>query len=135
MTLAKPVEVLLVEDNVGDILMVKQAVAREQPPVSIHVAVDGEQAMWIMTRTEFHADVVILDLNIPKISGFSLLQRIRPAMPVVVFTSSSRPYDREHSLELGAREVIQKPHDLDDYTQVVRQIVRKWGVGGVEAAE
>ena len=81
-----------------------------------------------MSEGDFQADVVILDLNLPKLSGFSILQRTRPTVPVVVFSSSSNPLDRQRSLELGAREFIQKPSDLDEYRQVVSKIVRTWVV-------
>jgi DNA-binding response OmpR family regulator len=80
-----------------------------------------------MTGPDFEADVVILDLNLPKISGFSLLQRTRLTVPVVVFSSSSNPLDRQLSLKLGAREFVQKPTDLDEYRRVVSQIVKNWG--------
>jgi len=106
--------------------MVRQALAGE--PIRVRVAVNGEQAIQIMTASDFEADVVILDLNIPKVSGFSVLQRTRPTVPVVVFSSSSNPLDRQRSLELGAREFFQKPSDLDEYRKTVSSIVRTWGV-------
>ena len=121
-------EVLLIEDSPGDVLMVRQALAGES--ARVRVALDGEQAVQIMSEGDFRADVVILDLNLPKLSGFSILQRTRPTVPVVVFSSSSNPLDRQRSLELGAREFIQKPSDLDEYRRVVSNIVRTWTVRG-----
>jgi two-component system response regulator len=125
---ARPISVLLVEDSPGDVLMVRQALGGESLPIRVRVALDGEQAVQIMSGPDFRADVVILDLNLPKICGFSILQRTRPTVPVVVFSSSSNPLDRQRSLELGAREFIQKPSDLDEYRQVVSKIVRTWVV-------
>ena len=119
-------EVLLIEDSPGDVLMVRQALAGES--IRVRVALDGEQAVQIMREGDFRADVVILDLNLPKLSGFSILQRTRPTVPVVVFSSSSNPLDRQRSLELGAREFVQKPSDLDEYRQVVSNIVRTWAM-------
>jgi DNA-binding response OmpR family regulator len=81
-----------------------------------------------MTSAGFEDDLVILDLNLPKISGFSILQRTRPTVPVVVFSSRSNPLDRKRSLELGAREFVQKPSDVDEYQRVVSEIVRAWAV-------
>jgi DNA-binding response OmpR family regulator len=104
--------------------MVRQALPGES--IRLRVALDGERAVQIMSEGDFRADVVILDLNLPKLSGFSILQRTRPAVPVVVFSSSSNPLDRQRSLELGAREFVQKPSDLDEYRQVVSNIVRTW---------
>jgi len=117
-------EVLLIEDSPGDVLIVRQALAGES--IRVRVALDGEQAVQIMSEGDFRADMVILDLNLPKLSGFSILQRTRPTVPVVVFSSSSNPLDRQRSLELGAREFVQKPSDLDEYRCAVSNIVRRW---------
>ena len=123
---SKPIEVLLVEDNAGDILMVKQALAGERYPVSIHVAVDGTQAVDMLSHRYFDPDLVILDLNLPKLDGLSLLERTHPNVPVVVFSSSSGANDIQRSFELGVRDFIQKPLDVDEYLQVVSYIVRRW---------
>jgi CheY-like chemotaxis protein len=123
----KPVEVLLVEDNAGDILLMRQTLAREPFPISIHVAVDGKQAMQMLAARQFEPDLVILDLNIPKMSGLSVLERTQLEVPVVVFTSSSNPLDRQCSFELGAKDYVQKPTDLGDFVQQVSQLVRTWG--------
>ena len=117
---------LLVEDNPGDVLMIRQAL--EGDSIRVRVAVNGDQAIQTMTSAGFEADLVILDLNLPKISGFSILQRTRPTVPVVVFSSRSNPLDRKRSLELGAREFVQKPSDVDEYQRVVSEIVRAWAV-------
>jgi CheY-like chemotaxis protein len=122
----RPIEVLLVEDNAGDILMIKQALAGERYPVSIHVAVDGKQALDMLSHRHFDPDLVILDLNLPKLDGLSLLERTHPNVPVVVFSSSSSANDIQKSFELGVRDFIQKPLDADEYLQVVSYIVRRW---------
>jgi|SRR5215469_12622512 len=124
----KPVEVMLVEDNAGDILMVKQALAGERYPVSIHVAVDGKQAVEIVSQGQFKPAVIILDLKLPKLSGLGFLEGYRPDAPVVVFTSSSNIHDQQRALQLGAAEYIQKPTDFGEYARVVSQIVRNWAV-------
>ena len=126
----KPVEVLLIEDNAGDILMVKQAVAKERYPVSIRVAVDGEQAIDMMSGRHFDPDLVILDLALPKVDGLTVLERTHPNAPVVVFSSSTSSNEVRRSFELGVRDFIPKPLDLDQYTRMVSYIVRKWGAGG-----
>jgi two-component system, chemotaxis family, response regulator Rcp1 len=122
-----PIELLLVEDNAGDILLIRQALAGESFPISIHVAVDGKQAIQILAARQFNPDLVILDLNIPKLAGLSVLEGIEPDVPVVVFTSSSSPLDRQCSFELGAKDYVQKPTDLREYMRQVSQIVRTWG--------
>lgn len=123
----KPVEVLLVEDNAGDILLIRQVLAREPFPISIHVAVDGKQAIQMLAAREFQPDLVILDLNIPNPSGLAVLECIETEVPAVVFTSSSNPQDRQYSFDLGAKDYVQKPTDLREFVQQVSQIVRTWG--------
>src|SRR5579871_2669961 len=126
MKLPTPVEVLLVDDEAGHILLMRQALAAEPIPISIRVAVDGKQAVDILTQGQFKPSVIILDLKLPKLSGLGFLEGYRPDVPVVVFTSSSNIRDQQRALELGAKEYVQKPTDLTEYTKLVSRIVRTW---------
>ena len=120
-------EVLLVEDNAGDALLVGQALAECQIPVHLHIARDGAQALQILGEPDFRPDLIILDLNIPKISGFTVLASypIKKA-PVVVFTASENESDANRARTLGAFECVHKPIDLDDYKTTVCGMVQKW---------
>lgn len=124
----KPIEVLLVDDNAGDILLMRQALAREAYPVAIRVAVDGRQACQMLAGRDFHPDLVILDLDLPKLSGLSVLECTDPYVPVVVFTSSSNPEDRRAAFELGVVEYVEKPSDLSEYSGAVSRIVQHWAI-------
>ena len=124
--MAKTIEVLLVEDNAGDILLIRHALADEPYPITLRVARDGDQAGKMLSSREFEPDIVILDLSIPKRSGLAVLEQVQPDVPVVVFTSSTNPQDRQCSFELGVTEFVQKPNDLRAYSRVVTQIVRNW---------
>ena len=88
------------------------------------MALDGEQGLQMLESSHFKPDLIILDLNIPKVFGLSFLGRYRAEAPVVVFTVSTNPHDRRRSLELGARAYVEKPDDLDEYCRVVSNIVR-----------
>lgn len=129
-------EVLLVEDNAGDALMVGQALTECQLPVHLHIARDGEQALQILDEAAFKPDLVILDLNIPKISGFAVLASypIKKA-PVVVFTASENEADERRAKTLGALECIHKPLDLDEYKSAVCGMVKKWVSHDEKASE
>jgi two-component system, chemotaxis family, response regulator Rcp1 len=120
------IEVLLIEDNPFDIALTRQALAVGPFPIRLHVALDGEKAMQILAARHFHPDVVILDLNIPKISGLSFLENNRPYVPVVVFSSSTNPDDIQRSFQLGAKDFVPKPRNVDSYKQILSYIVRKW---------
>jgi CheY-like chemotaxis protein len=127
--LPKHVEVLLVEDNAVEVRLIRQVLAGEPFPVTIHVAVNGEEAMGMLTARRCDPDLIILDLNLPKLSGLSLLEAIRPRVPVVVFSSSVSPQDMKRSFELGVSDFVPKPDDLDSFKRVVSYIVRRWGSG------
>jgi CheY-like chemotaxis protein len=122
----RPLEVLLVEDNPGDVLLVRQILGREPYPINLRLAVDGEQGLQMLESSHFKPDLVILDLNLPKVFGLSFLGRYRAEVPVVVFTVSTNPLDRQRSLELGASAYVEKPDDLDEYFRAVSQVVRNW---------
>ena len=107
-------------------MLMRQILARERFPIRVHIAVDGTQAVHILEAKHFMPDLVILDLNIPKIPGLSVLESTEPNLPVVVFTSSSNPQDRQRAMALGAKEYVVKPTDLDEFSQAVSGIVRRW---------
>ena len=120
-------EVLLVEDNAGDALLIGQALTECQISVHLHIARDGEQALQILNEPDFLPDLIILDLNIPKISGHTVLSLYEPKKTaVIVFTASENEIDVDRALSLGAKEYVHKPLDLDDYKDAVCEMVHKW---------
>ena len=120
-------EVLLVEDGAGDSLLIGQALAECQISVHLHIARDGEQALQILRDPDFRPDLIILDLNIPKMSGYTVLSMYRPKKTaVVVFTASENEADVDRALSLGAKEYVHKPLDLDEYKTAVCGMIRKW---------
>ena len=124
----KPIEILFIEDSPVDALLVRQ-IAAPFCSVSISMARDGEQALAILADPEFVAALVILDLNLPKISGYGVLERNpRKDIPVVVFTVSTNPTDVQRALDLGAREYFLKPMDIEAYKEVVSWMIEKWAV-------
>jgi CheY-like chemotaxis protein len=124
-------EVLLVEDSAGDALLIGQALGECRIAVHLHIARDGQQAMQILEDPDFHPDLIILDLNIPRISGHTLLSLYQPKKtPVVVFTASENEADVSRAFSLGANEYVHKPMDLDDYKTTVCGIMKKWAPRG-----
>ena len=127
MALSLPrITVLLVEDNPGDILLIRQVLAGEPVPIRVRVALDGQQASEMLAAPDFKPDLVILDLDIPKGSGFSVLEHGPSDVRFVVFTVSDDPRERQHSFDLGVRDFVQKPIDLGEYRQAVSRMVRTW---------
>jgi CheY-like chemotaxis protein len=120
-------EILLVEDNAGDAVLIRQVLADACVPVNLHIVRDGEQALTLLSDAHFQPALIILDLNIPRISGTALLERWKMQdIPVVVFSSSLNDAERDRVLELGAREFVQKPTDLDAFAEVVSGIVKRY---------
>jgi chemotaxis family two-component system response regulator Rcp1 len=84
-------QILLIEDNAGDILLIKQVLSQATFATTLRVAMYGEQALKALADAEFKPDLIILDVNIPKAPGLEILARRKPTAPVVVFSSSSSP--------------------------------------------
>jgi hypothetical protein len=72
--------ILLVEDNPGDVLLIQQILSTALPSVNIRVAMDGEQALRMLSDPDLKPDLVILDLNIPKVPGIAILAQCRPEL-------------------------------------------------------
>jgi two-component system response regulator len=131
-----PIEVLIVEDNPGDVELAKEALRDTSFPVNLHVAKDGEEAMRFLRREGAQADVpladlVLLDLNMPKKNGHEVLEEMKKdadlrLVPVIVFTSSSAREDIERAYDRYANCYITKPGDLDELVKVVRAIESFW---------
>ena len=120
--------ILLVEDNLGDVELLQRALAIAGVECELSVISDGEEALArVQHRGEYASsalpDLVILDLNLPKVSGHQILAAARAtdefeAVPIVVLTSSSSLRERAQLNELRITRHIAKPADLDEYMQI-----------------
>jgi two-component system, chemotaxis family, response regulator Rcp1 len=123
----KLVQVLLIEDSAGDALLTGQIVAESRVPIKLVIARDGVQALSMLDDPSFEPALIILDLNIPIISGHAVLERNpRKDIPVVIFSVSDDQRDMQRALALGAREYVQKPMNLEAYKKAVLGIIEKW---------
>ena len=130
-----PLQVLLAEDNPGDVYLVREALQLAELRFELMIYPDGEQMYELIEKIDAGAapcpDVVLLDLNLPRRGGASLLERIRgipecAAVPVIIITSSSSPHDRETAKRLGASSYFQKPSNFEEFMRLgplVRQLV------------
>lgn len=133
---AEPVEILLVEDNPGDVRLTQEAFKDAKVRNRLTVARDGTEAMAILHRTgpfENHPrpDVVLLDLNLPGLNGFDVLKRMKESetlrdIPVVIVSSSKAEQDIAKSYKLHASCYVTKPLDLDQFMEVIRSIENFW---------
>jgi CheY-like chemotaxis protein len=134
----KPIDILLVEDNPGDVVLVEEVLSDSKMWNRLHVVSDGEQAMEFVRRQGKHAgaprpDLILLDLNLPKKSGREVLREVKThpdpkTIPVVVLTSSKSDDDVVKSYELHANAYILKPVDFHQFMKVMRAIEDFWFV-------
>jgi CheY-like chemotaxis protein len=121
------VEVFLVEDNPADVLLVRVALSQFPFPVRLEVAKDGEQALKMLNSPDFEPRLIILDLNMPRVDGQTVLQQYRQTkIPIVIFSSTQNKAEVQKALALGAREYVQKPMGFEPYADAVRGIVQRW---------
>jgi CheY-like chemotaxis protein len=127
-----PIEVLLVEDDPGDVLMTREAFEDNKVRNRLTVVSDGEEALAYLRREGEYADAVrpdliLLDLNLPRRDGREVLAEIKSdvqlhQIPVVVLTTSQSEEDILRSYQLHANAYVTKPVDFDSFIAVVRQI-------------
>ena len=132
----KPLEVLLVEDNPGDIRLTKEALRNGDVAVSLNVARDGVEAIDFLHRQGSFAnaprpDIILLDLNLPRKNGREVLSEIKgdpnlKRIPVLVMTTSRADQDIDRAYSLNANCYITKPMDLDEFLRIVKSIEDFW---------
>jgi two-component system response regulator len=120
-------EVFLIEDNPADVLLTRQALSKYPIPLKIRVAKDGEQALTTLTAPDCKPNLIILDLNMPKVDGHTVLERYQGRnVPVVIFSSGGNQAEVERALALGAREYVKKPIGFRPFADAVCGIVDRW---------
>lgn len=127
-----PVEILLVEDDPGDVLMTREALAETKILNNLHVVGNGEDALKFLRREPPFDDaprpgLVFLDLNLPRVDGREVLRQIKAddslrRIPVVVLTTSQLEEDILQSYDLHANAYVTKPVGFESFVSVVRQI-------------
>ena len=128
----RPLGVLLVEDDPGDVVIAREALRAGQLQSRLSVVPDGVEAMSYLRREGDYAeverpDLILLDLNLPKKSGHEVLAEVKAdpelrKIPIVVLSTSSATEDVETSYQNYANVFVTKPVDFDHFTAVVKQI-------------
>jgi CheY-like chemotaxis protein len=132
----RPIDILLVDDDEGDVLLTKRALQNGKFINTLQVAKDGVEALAYLRRKEPFAaaprpDLVLLDLNMPRKDGREVLAEIKQdtalrSIPVVVLTTSDSDRDVFKMYDLQANCYVTKPVDLDQFTKIVREIRSFW---------
>ncbi len=129
---ARVIDVLLVEDDEGDVLMTREAFEHYKIQNRLHVVSDGEQAMQFLRREGQYADaprpgLILLDVNLPRKSGMEVLAELKQdddllTIPVIMLTTSQAEADIVRSYALHANAFVSKPVDFEHFIEAIRQI-------------
>lgn len=123
--------VLLIEDNPADVRLVQEVLKATTFDINLQTLDDGETAVEMLKSGELSADVILLDLNLPKMDGREILQALKTdeslkRIPIIVLTSSQLDQDVLQSYDLHANCYIVKPIDLKGFIQAVKNIETFW---------
>ena len=131
-----PIEVLLVEDSPGDVRLTQEAFRKANKTIHLQVASDGVEAMAFLRRERMHGgaprpDLILLDLNLPKMDGREVLAHIKgdeslKSIPTVILTTSDAEADIVRSYQLQANCYLTKPVQLDAFESLVKSINDFW---------
>lgn len=132
----KTVEILLAEDNPGDVMLTKKALKQGKLANNLHVVTDGVETLQFLRQEGEYADeprpdLVLLDLNMPRKDGQEVLEELQDdpdlrRIPVVVLTSSESEEDIARSYELNANAYLTKPVDFDGFIDIVDRMENFW---------
>ena len=135
-SLGRQFNVLLVEDNEADVGLTIAAFRDAVVPSKVHVVRDGEEALDFLSRTGKYTDAVVpdlvlLDLNLPKMDGFEVLESMRSDprlknLPVIVTSGSAREEDEARAYKLHISAYVVKPTDKDKYFAAIRSVKELW---------
>ena len=133
---SKPFEILLVEDNPGDVMLTQEAFREGQFPHRLSVAEDGEQALHFLRhedgfRNAPRPDLILMDLNLPKKDGRELLAEVKSdptlsQIPVIVLTMSEADQDIARAYKLHANCYLTKPIRMDDFLTMMKSVEDFW---------
>ena len=132
----KDVDVLLVEDDPGDVELTREAMKDSKMLINLHVVGNGVEAMKYLKKEGSYKDaskpdMILLDLNLPKKDGREVLDEIKSdtrlkSIPVVVLTTSQDEWDFKRCYELGANCCVTKPIGLEEFAKIVKSIREFW---------
>lgn len=132
----EPFEILLVEDNPGDVFLTQEAFREGRLAHRLSVVEDGEEAMRFLRREGKHGnaphpDLILLDLNLPKKDGRELLGEVKMdpelrQIPVIVLTTSKAEQDVARAYKLHANCYLTKPIQMDDFLKTIRSVEEFW---------
>lgn len=125
------VEILLVEDNEGDVFLIKEVFGKAKILNNIKVAHDGETALSLLITENYVPDLILLDLNLPKIGGMELLRTLKKdektrKIPIIILTTSNADRDVKEAYANYVNSYIVKPIDIRKMIEIIQSIENFW---------
>jgi DNA-binding response OmpR family regulator len=125
----RKLKILLIEDDTDDVDLLRDALDMNQVDCTIDVVTEGDRAMPYLKETHTLPDIIVMDLNLPKVHGREILSQIKAnnnlsKIPLVVLTTSSAQDDLNFSRSMGVSQYLTKPNTIQGFNDAVRAIVR-----------
>ena len=126
-------KVLLVEDDMIEVMKLTRAISTLQLPHKIIEASHGEAALEFLEQDKLSPDLILLDLNMPKMNGIEFLKNIKNNIhlnyiPIIIFTTSSNPRDLQEVYRIGISGYILKPLKYEDYVEKIDSLFKYWNI-------
>lgn len=128
--LNKSYRILQIEDNLGDVFLLRESLEAHELPITLNNICDGQEAIDIIFHNSFkEPDLFIIDINLPRVDGITILKKIKQSdkfkhIPVIIFSSSDSENDIQQTYNLGADLYLIKPMDWDHYKSIVTSITK-----------
>jgi CheY-like chemotaxis protein len=131
--MAKNLKVLLIEDNLIEIMKMKRTISLLELGHTMHEAKNGEEALTILEDKSKFPDIILLDLNMPKMSGIEFLTIIKDSeefrhIPIIILTTSDNQKDLLECYRIGISGYILKPLKYDDYVKKIEAVLGYWSI-------
>ena len=129
----KTLNVLLVEDNLIEVMKMKRTISLLELPHNIHEAKNGEEALQVLEDKSNLPDIILLDLNMPKINGIEFLKILKADedlkhIPTIILTTSSNQKDLLECYKTGMSGYVLKPLKYEDYVNKIKTVLEYWSV-------
>lgn len=124
----KPLDILLIEDDIDDIDLLKDALNEEKVPYEMEVIMEGDKVYSYLESVEDLPEIIVMDLNLPKIGGKEILMEIKSSftfteIPIIVLTTSSAKEDIDYCNSMGISKYITKPATIDGWNATINSII------------
>ncbi len=129
----KKLTILLIEDDAIEVMKLQRTIKSLSLDHTVAVANDGEEALGYLQNDEVHPDIILLDLNMPKLNGVEFLSILKndenlKYLPTIMLTTSSNPKDLKECYRLGIAGYVIKPLQYDDYVSKIKLLLEYWAI-------